>query len=289
MNFDNLKEWVGKSELLEDIAAAAPLAGLAATLDHATTPWRSSEVPPLGHWLYFLPRAKQSEISEDGHPKRGGFLPPVPLPRRMWAGSRLTFKAPIRIGEPLQRRSTIIKVDYKNGRTGALVFVTVAHELTNAAGQLLYEEQDIVYKEEAPQGEAQKGEATPSKAAPAESRQADWNRTIIPDPVLLFRYSALTFNAHRIHYDRPYCSKVEGYPGLVVHGPLTATMLIDLFLRNNPGAVVTSFSFRGQRPLFDINPFTLCGKARDGGAELWAVDSDGQVAMTAELKAQRQW
>lgn len=281
MNFENLREWVGKSELLEDVAAAAPLAGLAATLDHVTTPWHTGEVPPLGHWLYFLPRATQSEIAEDGHPKRGGFLPPVPLPRRMWAGSRLNFEAPILIGEQLKRRSTILKVDHKTGRSGSLVFVTVAHELSNASGRVLYEEHDIVYKEDAP-----KGESAPPKPAPTESRQADWSRTIIPDPVLLFRYSALTFNAHRIHYDRPYCSEVEGYPGLVVHGPLTATMLMDLFLRNNPGARVTSFSFRGQRPLFDINPFTLCGSARAGGAELWAVDSGGQVAMTAELEVQ---
>lgn len=282
MNFDNLKDWTGKSELTEDIAAAAPLAGLAATLDHAETPWRTGEVPPLGHWLYFLPRAIQREISEDGHPKRGGFLPPVPLPRRMWAGSRLTFEAPILIGEQLQRLSTIKKVDHKSGRTGSLVFVTVAHELTNASGRVLYEEQDIVYKEDAPAG----GEAAPSRPAPVEFRESDWSRTITPDPVLLFRYSALTFNAHRIHYDRPYSSEVEGYPGLVVHGPLTATMLVDLYLRNNPGARVTSFSFRGLRPLFDINPFTLCGKKRAGGAELWAVGPDGQVAMTAELEAQ---
>lgn len=282
MNFDHLKDWTGKSELMEDIAAAAPLAGLAATLDHAAAPWHKGEVPPLGHWLYFLPRAIQSEISEDGHPKRGGFLPPVPLPRRMWAGSRLIFEAPIIVGEQLQRRSTIKKVDHKTGRTGSLVFVTVAHELSNASGRLVYEEQDIVYKEDAPAG----GEAPPSRPAPVESRQSDWSRTITPDPVLLFRYSALTFNAHRIHYDRPYSREVEGYPGLVVHGPLTATMLVDLYLRNNPGARVTSFSFRGQRPLFDINSFTLCGKKRAGGAELWAVGPDGQVAMTAELEAQ---
>lgn len=283
MNLENLKEWVGKSEVLKDVASAAPLAGLAATLDHVESPWRSGEVPPLGHWLYFLPRAMQSEIAQDGHPKKGGFLPPVPLPRRMWAGSRLTFEAPISIGEPLQKRSTIIKVDHKTGRAGSLVFVTVAHELSNASGRVISEEQDIVYKEDAP---PPTGETVAAKPASVELRQADWSRTVVPDPVLLFRYSALTFNAHRIHYDRPYSRDTEGYPGLVVHGPLTATMLVDLFLQNNPGARVTSFSFRGQRPLFDINPFTLCGKERPDGAELWAVDSDGQVAMTAELEAQ---
>jgi 3-methylfumaryl-CoA hydratase len=276
--YDSLKNWIGRTEEAEDLAAASPIAGLAATLDHAESPWRPGEVPPLGHWFYFLPRARQSDIAGDGHPKRGGFLPPVPLPRRMWAGSRLSFQSPLRIGEKMHQRSTITEVQHKAGRSGNLVFVTVSHELTATSGPVLTELQDIVYRE-APAP----GQSAAEPAVPTESREADWMRTIAPDPVLLFRFSALTFNAHRIHYDRPYCREVEGYPGLVVHGPLTATLMMDLFLRHHPGARVTSFSFRGLRPLFDTASFAVCGKKRPGGAELWTLDHEGRVTMTAEL------
>jgi 3-methylfumaryl-CoA hydratase len=279
VDYESLKNWVGRSEQAEDIAVAAPLAGLAATLDYKVPPWTAGEVPPLGHWLYCLPRAQQSELAEDGHPKRGGFLPPVPLPRRMWAGGRFTFDSPLRIGERLERKSTITEVKYKTGRSGALVFVTVLHELSTASGKALTEVQDIVYREAPPPGEP-----AIRQTASAPSCKADWTRTIVPDPTQLFRFSALTFNAHRIHYDRQYCQQVEGYPGLVVHGPLTATLLMDLFLRHHPGVRVKSFAFRGQRPLFDIYPFTVCGAEQTDGAELWALDHEGQAAMTAELQ-----
>lgn len=278
MNFDQLQTWVGRSEEKSDVAARAPIEGLAAALDHLEPPWRPGEVPPLGHWLYFLPRALQREIGEDGHPRRGGFLPPVPLPRRMWAGGTLTFTAPIRLGGEIRRRSTVAAVQHKSGRSGVLVFVKVVHEVSNAEGPALREVHDIVYREAArPGSEAPaRGEAPPA---------ADWVRPLSADPVLLFRFSALTFNGHRIHYDRGYCREAEGYPGLVVHGPLTATLLLDLFLRNNPGARVASFEFRARRPLYDVHPFSLCGAARPSGAQLWALDHDGQIAMTAELGA----
>ncbi|MGQ9368262.1 FAS1-like dehydratase domain-containing protein [Azospirillum sp. ST 5-10] len=277
MSLDTLKDWIGRAEEHLDVATAAPLAGLAATLDHRDPPWRAGEVPPLGHWLYFLPRAAQGEIAADGHPHRGGFLPPVPLPRRMWAGGRLDFAAPIRAGEALRRRSTIASVEPKSGRSGAMVFVTVLHEIFTEAGLAVREAHDIVYREAPRPGE------TPPPADPAPA--AAWRRPVTPDPVLLFRFSALTFNGHRIHYDRAYCESVEGYPGLVVHGPLTATLLVDLFLRENPGTRVTAFRFRARRPLFDVHPFTLCGAPSTGGAALWALDHAGQVAMTAELEA----
>lgn len=277
MSFDALKDWIGREEEHLDVATAAPLAGLAATLDHLDPPWRAGEVPPLGHWLYFLPRAPQREIAEDGHPHRGGFLPPVPLPRRMWAGGQLEFVAPIRTGEALRRRSTIADVQHKSGRSGEMVFVKVLHEVSTEAGPALREVHDIVYREAPKPGEA----PPPSEPAP----DALWRRPMVPDPVLLFRFSALTFNGHRIHYDRKYCEAVEGYPGLIVHGPLTATLLVDLFLRENPGARVTGFRFRARRPLFDVHPFTLCGAPRAGGAALWALDHTGQVAMSAELEA----
>jgi hydroxyacyl-ACP dehydratase HTD2-like protein with hotdog domain len=191
---------------------------LAATLDHDASPWRSGEVPPLGHWLYFLPQAPHREISEDGHPHRGGFLPPVSLPRRMWAGGDLRFHTPIRVGEALRRRSTIAEVEHKSGRSGTLVFVKVVHEIMTERGLAVREVHDIVYRDAPKPGEVAPAGET-AKAA------MDWERPIIGDPVLLFRFSALTFNGHRIHYDRKYCEEVEGYPGLIVHGPLLATLL----------------------------------------------------------------
>ncbi|HYG90702.1 MAG TPA: MaoC family dehydratase N-terminal domain-containing protein [Azospirillum sp.] len=279
MSFDELKNWIGRQDEHLDMATVAPLTGLAATLDHDVTPWRPGEVPPLGHWLYFLPQALQREIAEDGHPRRGGFLPPVPLPRRMWAGGALEFHTPIRVGEALRRRSTIAEVEHKAGRSGNLVFVKVVHEVMTERGLAVREVHDIVYRDA-----AKPGEAAPPGEAPKAS--ADWQRVVTGDPVLLFRFSALTFNGHRIHYDRKYCEEVEGYPGLIVHGPLMATLLMDLFLRNNPGARVTGFRFRARRPVFDIHPFTVCGAKRDGGAELWVLDHEGYVAMTAELEAE---
>lgn len=278
MSSQDLTAWIGARESATDTAAAAPLAGLAATLDHDTPPWVPDTVPPLGHWLYFLPRALQRDIAADGHPHRGGFLPPVPLPRRMWAGGTLEFLAPIALGQPIRRRSTIKSVAAKSGRSGDMVFVAVEHEISTAAGVAVRETHDIVYREAARPGDA----PPPPEPPPA---AAVWTRPLSPDPVLLFRYSALTFNGHRIHYDRDYCRDAEGYPGLVVHGPLTATLLVDLFLRQNPGACVTAFRFRAKRPLFDVNPLTLCGAPKAGGATLWALDHQGAVSMSAELEA----
>ena len=281
--------WLGRSEEQEDVVTAAPLAGLAATLGHASPPWRGGELPPLAHWLYFLPRVLQHEIAEDGHPERGSFMPPVPLPRRMWAGGTLAFAAPISIGETIRRRSTIAEIQHKRGRSGNLVFVKVVHEVFGPNGLAVREEQDIVYAEApraAPRGAPPTNESrTSARDSKIELPMADWTRSIQPDPVLLFRFSALTFNGHRIHYDRDYCRDREGYPGLVVHGPLTATLLMDLFLRENPGAQVKAFRFRGQRPLFDTHRITLCGAARQSSTSLWALDGDGDVAMTAELES----
>ncbi|MGO9461184.1 MAG: MaoC family dehydratase N-terminal domain-containing protein [Rhodomicrobium sp.] len=278
MGFEHLKAWIGRSEIQTDVAAQAPLDGLAATLDHADPPWRPGEVPPLGHWLYFLPRAPQHEIGPDGHPKRGGFLPPVELPRRMWGGGEFEFLAPVPIGAAIERRSTIANVEHKAGRSGAMVFVRVEHEISVRGAAAIREVHNIVYRE-GPKAGA--GAPAPEKI----ERAAEFSREIVPDPVLLFRYSALTFNGHRIHYDRSYCEYAEGYPGLVVHGPLTATLLMDLYLRQRPGAAVSAFRFRARRPLFDIDPFSVCGMHRPGGADLWALDREGFVAMTAGLEA----
>ena len=271
------KDWIGRTEVRSDQVSAAPVAALAATLDRDDpAPKDGDELPLLWHWLYFLPVYRQSDVGPDGHAKRGGFLPPVPLPRRMWAGGRLTFRAPLRIGERIERKSHIVDVTSKQGRTGPLVFVVVRHEISGAGGVAIVEEHDIVYRE-APKPE--EGAATPA-AAPAD---AAWSREIRPDPVLLFRYSALTFNGHRIHYDRRYVTETEGYPGLVVHGPLIATLLTDLLRRRRPDARVAAFWFRAVGPLFDTAPFFVRGQPSGEGTSvrLWAANAAGGLAMDA--------
>jgi len=255
------------------------VAALSATLDRDDpAPAAGTAVPPLWHWLYFLPHARQSEIGPDGHPKRGGFLPPVPLPRRMWAGGRLRWDAanPLCVGQTVQRQSTIQSVKHKAGRSGELLFVLVEHRFSNENGLALTEEHDIVYR-----SAAQPGEAAPAPQKPPMDGQAAWSRTITADAVVLFRYSALTFNGHRIHYDRQYVTEVEGYPGLIVHGPLIATLLLDLLRRSLPGARVASFDFRAVRPAFDLHPFSVHGKPSSDGKtiELWAQDHEGFLTM----------
>jgi len=274
--------WIGKTETVTDTITATPYAALSATLDRdPEQPPAGTPLPPLWHWLYFLPLYRQSEVGPDGHAQRGGFLPPVPLPRRMWAASQLEFKRQLRVGDAIRRVSTITDVSEKSGRTGALVFVKVRHEIraNDEASPAIVEFHDIVFRE-APKDV----DVSPPRVAPAQSR---WQRRVVPDAVLLFRYSALTFNAHRIHYDRKYVTGVEGYPGLVVHGPLIATLLLDLLREKLPDATVRRYEFRAVRPLFDTNAFDVCGEpARDGrSVRLWAKDHEGSLAMdaTAEI------
>ena len=249
---------------------AWPLAGLAAMLDRDTP--EGGIVPPLWHWLYFLPVHRQSELAPDGHARRGTFLPPIDLPRRMWAGGRLEFFDSLRVGDRATRTSRIVSVQAKQGRTGQLVFVVVRHEIHTERGLALSEEHDIVYRDH-----PQAGEAPVVQRAP--TGNAEWERTVHPDDVLLFRYSALTFNGHRIHYDRRYCTEVEHYPGLVVHGPLVATMLLGLV----PGEI-SKFSFRAVSPLFDTEAFVVCGKREGSGASLWSCAEGGRLAMTASAE-----
>jgi 3-methylfumaryl-CoA hydratase len=279
----NLQDWVGRTESLHDDITAAPLRAFSATLDRDDPPaQRGTLVPPLGHWLYFLPTHRQSEIGPDGHAKRGGFLPPVELPRRMWAGGRLTWNNsnPLRVGDEATRTSRIASVTQKSGRSGQLVFVTVVHELRNANGVALTEEHDIVYR-----GEPQPGDAPAMPVAAPTA--ANWMREIVPDDVLLFRYSALTFNGHRIHYDRRYVTGVEGYPGLIVHGPLIATLLVDLVRRELPEAKMKRFEFKAIRPTFDGYPMRVCGKPEGNGIALWAQDHEKRLTMkaTAEIES----
>jgi len=274
---EDLQSWVGRSETLRDEITEAPVRGLNATLDHpAMTVARGTRLPPLWHWLYFLPQHRQSEIGADGHAKRGGFLPPVPLPRRMWAGSQFEFRAPVRVGDAVERMSTIADVTLKQGRTGQLVFVKVRHELrcNGRADAAIVEFHDIVYRDA-----KQPGEVEPPPTAAA---KGEWQREIVPDDVLLFRYSALTFNSHRIHYDRRYVTDVEGYPGLIVHGPLIATLLMDLLRRHAPEAPVASLRFRAVRPTFDRHPLKLNGRRDGNRVKLWAQDREGWLTMDAE-------
>jgi 3-methylfumaryl-CoA hydratase len=273
----HLQQWAGKSEARSDLVTAAPIAALAATLDiDIPYPQPGDALPPLWHWLYFLPFPRQSELGPDGHAKRGGFLPPVELPRRMWAGGRVDFHHPLRVGENITRNSRIVDVTSKEGRSGRLVFVLVRHEIASAGKAALTEEHDIVYRDH-----SRPEDASPAPQIAPES--AAWERVVTPDDVLLFRYSALTFNGHRIHYDRRYATKVEGYPGLVVHGPLLATLLVDLVRSNLPAALVTRFEFRAVSPIFDTGAFSVCGKPEDDGRtiRLWAKDQSGALAMKA--------
>ncbi|RFU45146.1 MaoC family dehydratase N-terminal domain-containing protein [Paraburkholderia sp. DHOC27] len=273
----NLDAWLEKREVAKDDITAFPLKAMTATLDQVDA---GNSVPPLWHWLYFLPVSPLAEAGPDGHPERGGFLPPVPLPRRMWAGGRLTFHAPLQVGERAVRTSTIVNIEDKTGRSGRLVFVTVQHDIEVAGELRIEEEHDIVYRDAPQAGAAAPRAEVKATLAPAGET---WARTVHADPVMLFRYSALTFNSHRIHYDYPYVTEVEGYPGLVVHGPLIATLLVDLVRRELPDAVLQSFSFKALRPTFGDHPFTVCGKPSDDGKtlDLWAKDHEGYLTMRA--------
>jgi 3-methylfumaryl-CoA hydratase len=268
---------VGRSETVHDTLHPTPLAALTATLDQPAQAWPvGASLPPLWHWLYFLPLHRHSEIGPDGHARRGGFLPPVPLPRRMWAGGQFEFRRPLRVGEAVARTSTIDNVQRKEGRTGPLIFVKVRHELHTPgdAEAALVEFHDIVYREARQPGDVE----PPPVPAPAD---APWQQRVVPDDVLLFRYSALTFNGHRIHYDRRYVTEVEGYPGLIVHGPLIATLLLDLVRRHAPGAEVATFRFKAVRPTFDLHPFQVNGAREGHSVRLWAQDHEGRLTMDA--------
>ncbi len=279
----HLQTWQGKQEVLDDLITPAPLRALSATLDRDDPlPQQGTALPPLWHWLFFLPHHRQSEIGPDGHAQRGGFLPPVPLPRRMWAGGRLQWHAPLHVGDAVKRVSTIESVTHKSGRTGDLLFVLVKHEVSNAQGLCLTEQHDIVYR---PAVQA----ADPVPTPVAAEKNAPWQRDITPDDVLLFRYSALTFNGHRIHYDRKYVTEVEGYPGLIVHGPLIATWLVDL-VRRHTDRPIQRFDFKALRPTFecaDRRTVRVCGQPSADGThvQLWAQDHEGWLTMqaTAEL------
>jgi len=258
-----------------DIAATRQMGMLAALLDHDMPPWREGELPPLGHWLLFPPVARQSAIGVDGHPRRADS---DDLPRRMWAGGRVRFLAPIPLDAAVVRETEQLKSEEKNGRSGRMLFVTLRHHIRANGVLAVEEEQDIVYREAAAQGASARPPA-PETATPLPQDA----RTIHPDPVQLFRFSALTFNSHRIHYDRDYAVQQEGYPALVVHGPYIATLLMDHYLRAHPGAAIAGFAFRAARPIFDTEAFTVGSMQTDASTRLIAIDAAGGIAMSAEL------
>ena len=277
LDADILARWVGREERAADRLEIEQARRMQATLDAEPDLAAGDPLPPLWHWIYFLETVRMGRLGRDGHPARGGFLPPVALPRRMWAGGRLTFRGPLPLGAEAEKVSTIRAVSPKHGRSGSLCFVTVGHEIVVDGAARVSEEQDIVFRED-PAPDA------PRPTPPAPPEGAEWRETVTPSTTLLFRYSALTFNGHRIHYDRDYAKAVEGYPALVFHGPLTATLLCRFGLDRLGAAAPARFAYRGAAPLFDDRPFTLCGKPDGaGGATLWAETPEGGLAMSAEL------
>jgi 3-methylfumaryl-CoA hydratase len=270
------EDWIGRSQSVIDVLEPARSNALDVALGGEGAGKAGDPLPLLHHWLYFWDVKPPQGLGVDGHPAKGGFLPPVPLPRRMWAGGRVTFVKPLLVGQTVTRTSTITAIKEKTGSTGRLVFVTVRHDLDAGQGVAVNEEQDLVYREPA-------SAMLPAPVA-APAPDAVWREEVIPDPVLLFRYSALTMNGHRIHYDRPYAMEEEAYPGLVVHGPLQATLLVSLAARHLD-APVTGFDFRGQQPAFDGVPLHVCGQATEGGAEVWTQQGEGRNMVATVRKA----
>ena len=261
--------WIGRSRRREARLSSGDIARLAAALDRPAPP---ATVPPAWHWATLLDAVRQSAIGPDGHPERGDFLPPIPLPARMFAGADMTFEAPLALDTPTALTETIESIDEKTGRAGALIFVRLARALSQGGADCVREVQTIVYRDAG---------ATPAAAPQPSEVKAQWRDTVTPDPVLLFRFSAATFNSHRIHYDRAYAEGVEGYPGLVVHGPLIAIRLLEALHAQTGYAPLVAFRFRALRPLFDTAPFSVCGRIDGAVAELWAEAHDGGVPMTA--------
>ena len=277
---EHWRRWIGRtkeaSEAIEPMRACA----MQATLDDDGEPLKQGDpLPPLWHWLYFWEPTPHSALSADGHSARGQFLPPINLPRRAIAGGRIKFLRPLTIGAAATRRSRVSDIKRKTGRSGRLVFVTLQHETADEQGPCIQEEQDLVFR-----AAGKPGEPLPAgERGPAVVR---WRHQVEPDPLLLFRYSALTFNGHRIHYQQSYATEEEGYSGLVVHGSLLATMMAALVCRQVPDQQITWLDFRAVRPVFDTQPFNVGGRpSEDGqGAEVWVTDAGGYLAMTGNVK-----
>lgn len=282
LELDHLLPWIGRTEQASDIVTSRLVHGLLASISESVPDVADGIDAPLGvHWCLAPDSVPMAQLGPDGHPARGGFLPPVPLPRRMWAGGRLEFYDRLHIADVVTRRSSIRDVAAKQGRTGTLCFVTVDHEISTCRGLAIRERQDIVYRDAESSQPAAPAAAQASALPQQPASTPQWSRAVLADPVLLFRYSALTFNGHRIHYDRPYCLNVEGYPGLVVHGPLQATLLLDLAASLKAGRAPSSFEFRSVKPLFDGAHITVNASESEDGLQLWTAGAEGQTAMKA--------
>lgn len=275
LDMPHLQSWVGKTMEVADELPVFPARALAAALDRESLPVAGSELPVPWHWLYFLETPRRSRTGIDGHPERGGFLPPVPLPRRMWASGAMQVERALRIGHPARKLSTVHSVEEKEGASGPLVFVTVQHEIFQDDTLCIRERQSLVYREAA-------AAPQPTPVAKPAALPAEWRMELTPDPVLLFRYSALTYNGHRIHYDRSYATATEFYSGLVVHGPLLATLLTELAALHLPGRPIRAFEFRATRPSFAGDPIAICGRSEGEALHLWIAAADGGVSMTGK-------
>lgn len=278
---ENFDAWIGKKEISKDFVNSRPVEMMQALLNEDEK--NLDILPHLYHWFYFLPVVNGQELAEDGHPKKGNFLPPIPFPKRMWAGGRLQFLHPIHINQNIRRESEIINIELKHGKSGDMYFVTVKHSIFAEDTLAIVEEHDIVYREATNQVQTQAAKNI-TQSTVTETRTATYKRLFPIDTVSLFRYSAITFNGHRIHYDRPYATQVEGYPGLIVHGPLLATLLLHTFKKENPTKEVTNFEFRAVNPVFDFNEFQICGDIQNNSGELWIEKVDGLVAMKAKVE-----
>lgn len=273
LDIDHLRQWIGRSTEATDIVTAQLVKGLRATLfQEVGEPQAGDAAPFTVHWCLAQPVFPMSMLGPDGHPTRGGFLPPVPLPRRMWAGGEIEFLQPLRVGDESTRTSRIADVQVKSGSTGPLCFVSVEHSISSPRGVAIRERQDIVYRE-------MTSSAPAGAKAPPPPPKAQHRETHVSDPVLLFRYSALTFNGHRIHYDRDYVTKVEGYPGLIFHGPLQAALIVEMAAKLHDGKAPKKFSYRGLQPLFEGTEFSINANATETGMELWTANAEGQPTM----------
>jgi len=279
-NIEDLKSHIGRTQAAADVLHPGPANLLRLALGRPEPEFREGDVlPPAWLVLYFLPRFATGELRPDGTPRDTGVIPVMPLPRRMFAGERVRLHRPLRVGATVRRETALADVSMKSGGTGTLVFATVSSRVLDGEGVAIEEERRTVFREEVKAGEA--NQAPRREPAPTD---VPWRRRVTPDPVLLFRFSALTFNSHRIHYDRSWAIDAEGYPGLVVHGPLTTTLLVDFARDQNPGRRITAYTTQARAPLFDNAPFELRGRPSARGCELWAVTPEGTVAMSADVE-----
>jgi 3-methylfumaryl-CoA hydratase len=277
IDIEPIRAQLGRKVVDEDVATAAPLRGMVVTFDRdEAAPVEGEPIPPGWHLAYFPAASRLSTLGADGLPLQGDVLPAMPLPRRMYAGATLTFHAPIRVGDTLRRETEFSDVQLRKGGTGTLIVATQTRRIHTQRGLAVTEDAVSVFREALAPGTRS---GIPETEPPPPGMT--WTRTIRPDPVTLFRYSALTFNPHRIHYDRPYAMNTEGYPGLVVHGPFSQQCLLDL-LRDNTGRPIAKFVMRARAPIFDDAPFSLHGRLNGDEAELYAVSARGGIAMQAK-------